>query len=269
MDAALNKMDHVEGTESDLYLNGMRFLHRRDYRSALRCFESALERARQREAHPKTFDLLITLGNINAQLGEAERARSFYQEVLHLQKEDPDPHAIGLTLVNLGNLCRESGEWARARARAYYLEAEGFLSETGNEQALALLYSNFGLLAQDEGALADAQSFLEKAIALHKKTGYEEGLAAAWLQLGRVFLQGSRMGQEAETCFNYASSHFGALGDPGGEIEAIRGLAAVYEQRKDSALAMACINRILEINRRYHLNTAQADLNVLSRLQAR
>ncbi len=249
---------------ADLYLNGNRFMHRRDYRSALRCFKSALEQTRQSGQEERTIELLVTLGNIHAQMGEKETARTYYQEVLDLQRESPDAHAIGLTLVNLGNLCRESG--ALARSQAYYLEAEEFLLESGGKQALAMLYANLGLLSQDVGALVDAQGFLEKAIDLHKKTGYEEGLAAAWLHLGRIFLQ-LKKGHDAETCFNYSSSHFGALGDPGGQIEALRGLAEAYEHRKDPTLAIQCLERIKEINRRFQMQASPLDEEWLKRLQ--
>jgi tetratricopeptide (TPR) repeat protein len=246
----------LESNRTPLFLNGKRFLHRRDYPSALRCFEADLEALEENGTLDYRIDLLINLGNSYAQLGMPERSQKYYREVLSLQQEKSDPHAVGLTLVNLGNLAREAGN--RTRAEAYYLEAEDTLEKVEDTHSLAVLYSNFGLLAQDKGAIDEGISYLNKAIDLHKKTGFEEGLATTWGQLGRLFTMNGN-DRDAEICFNYAATHFGSLGDPYGETEALRGLAHIYELRHEPELVLRCRNRIIEIHRRFGLPSPNPD----------
>ncbi|MBN4054799.1 tetratricopeptide repeat protein [Nitrospira defluvii] len=260
----VEKKDNLDITQSDLYIQGNLYLHRRDYRAALQCFEALLEETRHCSSTSPLIDLLLHLGNANAQLGKRDDAHSFYQEVLTLQKGKSDPRAVGLTLVNLGNLCRESRE--TKHAEAYYLEAEDLLINTSDELSLAILYSNLGLLAQDEGRLEEALIFLKKAIDLHKKTGYEEGLASTWLQLGRIYLRIEK-DSDSEICFNYASSHYSSLGDPSGNVEAHRGLAKVYEFRCDTQLTRTCLIQILSLQKRFGLSTPQSDLDWLEALK--
>jgi tetratricopeptide (TPR) repeat protein len=237
-------------SHSGSYLRGEIFLHRGDLHGARRCFEEALTEEQPDGDPQRVIAILMNLGSVHAGLGEKAQARARYQEVLALQREAPDRRTIGQTLVNLGNLSRELGEWERAKA--YYLEAGDFLEHTADTRSLGILYSNFGLLEQDTGHLEEAVVAFKKAIELHKTTGNEEGLAGTWGQLGRVFLR-LRKDQQAETCFNYSSSHFISLGDPAGEAEALRGLASVYEARGDPELVRRCMARITEIQKRYSL----------------
>ncbi|MFQ5561902.1 MAG: hypothetical protein ACE5FU_15140, partial [Nitrospinota bacterium] len=174
---------------SDLFLSGERFLHRRNYQAALRCFEADLTTTPQIKTSDYRIDLLIHIGNIHAELGSQDRAQSYFQEVLSLQQNTNDFRAIGLTLVNLGNLSREAGR--RTRAKAYYLEAQDHLKQSGDICSLAILYSNFGLLAQDEGDVDQGIAYLKKSIELHKQTGFEEGLARTW---GNSAISSQKMG---------------------------------------------------------------------------
>lgn len=251
---------------SGIFLQGMIFLHRGQFESARRCFGQALEEARAGGKTDRLRAVLLNLGNASAALGDREKARSCYQEILALDREQPDATIVGQTLVNLGNLCRESGEFERARA--YYLEAADLLGENTDDLSSGLLYSNRGLLEQAMGRLEEAIGLFRKAIDFHKKAGHEEGLAGTWGQLGRAFLQRNQ-DRDAETCFNYATTHFSRLGDPAGEAEALRGLAEVYERRGDRELAIHCLARIIEIGKRVGLPPDPRDHEQGDRLRKR
>lgn len=236
--------------QSDSYRRGMIFFHRGNLDGAKRCFEEALEEVAAGSPEPLTT-VLVQLANVHAALGEREKAALLYERVLALErKEDGMPvdlRAVGLTLVNLGNLFREKGE--RERAQAYYLEGADLLRQAADDLSLGILYSNFGLLEDEAGRSDEAVLFFKKAIDLHKKMGHEEGLAATWGQLGRTLMKRER-DNEAEICFNHASTHFSRLGDPAGEAEALRNLSRLYEKRGEAELALQSLISVLEIHRR-------------------
>ncbi|MBI1824463.1 MAG: tetratricopeptide repeat protein [Nitrospirae bacterium] len=251
---------------SDSFRKGMIFAHRGQFETARSCFEDALSQERN-GGDPKRLTVILgNLGNCLAVLGKAQEARTCYEEVLKLQHQASDVRMIGQTLVNLGNLSRELGE--AKLAEAYYLEALDFLEKAEDHHSLGQLNSNFGLLAFDSGDFGQAILFFKKAIELHKKTGHEEGLAASWYQLGRTYqrLAIPSDGNKAETCFNYSFMHYHHLGNPSGEVEALRGLADVYETRRDLELALNCLNRALETSQKYRLVQMEHDLERADRL---
>ena len=253
-----------ESAHTTAYLQGTLFLHRGHFEGALRCFEAALNEEAARGNSPRLVEILVSLANVNAIMGEREKARALYQRVLELQRQAPDARTVGLTLCNLGNLSRELGE--PERARSYYLEAAEFLDGAGDERSMGIVQSNIGLLEEDLGNLERAAAFFKKAIDLHKKTGYEEGLAATWGQLGRNLLRQGN-GRDAETCFNHACAHFSRLGDSTGEAEALRGLADVFEARNERDLACRCIRRAIEVHERLGLPVSRFDIERLEKLR--
>ncbi|MFI5304154.1 MAG: tetratricopeptide repeat protein [Nitrospiria bacterium] len=246
----------------DSFRQGMIFAHRGRFDQASRCFEEALDQKRNSGSPYEIMVILGNLGNTYAVQEKLAEARLCYEEVLSLQKKASDVRTIGQTLVNLGNLSREMKQLDRAEA--YYLEAADSLNNVGDEHSLGLLNSNFGLLAYDRGDFQKAVNFFENAIELHKKTGHEEGLAASWYELGRAHLL-LLDGEKAETCFNYSSMHFHNLGNPAGEVNALRGLADVYEARNDVELALNCMKRITEIRQTYQLIENEKDVERINR----
>lgn len=236
-------------SDTDYFSKGMIYLHRGDLKGALRFFELSL--GQEDRDVKKRVAILGNLGNVYAGLGDKENARIHYQQVLNLHRENSiEAETVGQTLVNLGNLYREMGDIPRARA--HYLEAEPIIERAEDLTSLGTLYSNMALLELDTGQLIEARNLFKKAIEHHKRTGNEEGLASTWGQLGRTY-QKLGKDQNAETCFNYAFTHFGQLGNPFGEIEALRSLIGVYESRNEPALVDHCRRRIQEIQIRYGL----------------
>jgi tetratricopeptide (TPR) repeat protein len=240
-------VEREEQGESPAYLQGMIFVHRQDFEGARRCFEQALRDERPAGEPRRLIPILGNLGNVCAALGEKEEARGHYREILELQREESDAGTVGQTLVNLGNLSKELGE--HERARAYYLEAKEHLERVEDGYSLGILYSNLGLLEEALKHLDVAVRFFKQAIELHKRVGHEEGLAATWGQLGRVYrllADDSR----AETALNFSCTHYEHLANPAGQIEALRLLARLYEERNDPELAQLCLKRIREIELR-------------------
>jgi tetratricopeptide (TPR) repeat protein len=235
---------------SSAFRRGEIFWHRGQLDHARRLFEEALAHERRQADPGRLMPVLLNLGSVHAADGDREAARGYFQEVLALQRDAPDDRLAGQALVNLGNLAREAGE--RERARAYYLEALDLLTPLDDARSLGVLHCNVGLLEMDVGRLDAAISALSIAVDCHKRSGFEEGLAGTWGQLGRAFVKAGKFAK-AETCFNFSSSHFISLGDVAGEAEALRGLVAVYEATGDAELIARCRARITEIETRYRL----------------
>jgi len=91
------------------------FLHRGDIAQARAAYARAVQDDRAGAASQSLSDSLGNLGNVCAMMGDHEEAARCYREVLAIQREQRDLHAIGQTLVNLGNLQTEAGDSVQAR----------------------------------------------------------------------------------------------------------------------------------------------------------
>ena len=133
---------------------------------------------------------LGNLGNICAVSGRREAARTYYQEVLELQKILGDEKGIGTTLGNLGNLRADVGEWDRAKA--YYLEALDLMCKTHDDAGKAVLFSDLGLVAREtkayeqamrERAYASSRSMTWEQTAGRYLTAFENARQGHWLKV--------------------------------------------------------------------------------------
>ena len=112
--------------------------------------------------------------------------------MLDIQRTQHNTHAIAHTLVNLGNLHIGTGH--PEQARPYYLEALDLFRTLNDHRALSILYNNLALQEAREEQWTQALESFAQALSYHRMVGNEEGLAAAYSQMGRCFLnQGDLM----------------------------------------------------------------------------
>ena len=74
---------------------------------------------------------------------------------------------------------------------------------------------------------------------------------------------------QAERCLNNASEHFIKLGNEVAEAAALRLLADIYDKKADLQSATRCLERVVDIGRRYRLPDATSDSQQLAQLRAR
>jgi tetratricopeptide (TPR) repeat protein len=131
---------------------------------------------------------------------------------------------------------------------------------------LGILYNNIALQDAREEQWDHADTSFRLALDHHRVVGNEEGLAVTYSQMGKSYLQrGNLIG--AERCLNNASEHYVRLGHEQAEAAVLRLLAAVYEQRRDTLSARRCLERVIMIDRRYHLPDEADDVRRLAQQQ--
>ena len=208
---------------------------------------------------------LGNLGNVCAQLEEYAEAEACYHEVLTLQRREHNPSIVGETLVNLGNLKADSGQFDTAKA--YYLEAIDVLQPIEHHRALGILYSNLALMELATKHQDDAVVYFQRALECHRVVGDELGLANTFSQFGKALLSQGDL-QQAERCLNNASEHFIKLGQEPSEAAVLRLLADIYETRRDYVSALRCLERAVQVDKRYNLPEIENDQNRLAFLHA-
>ena len=240
------------------------YLHRGNLTQAQYWYALAVDEARADGTWESLASALGNLGNVYGLLDNFDRAEACYQEILSIQRTQPNPNTIGETLGNLGNIKADSGDYAKARA--YYLEAIDTLTTTENHRALGILHSNLALQEVATKQLPDAIGHFKTALDFHRLVGDETSLATTYSQLGQAFFMQEEF-RQAEWCLNNASEHFIKLGNEPSEAAVLRVLAALYQKKGDRVSATHCIERTIQIDIRYQLPEHNNDRATLAQIR--
>lgn len=161
-------------------------------RSGLALGEDTLFHARDFDDLTATAFILVNLGQLARTEGDFARARVLQEEGLALFQRAGDRDGEGQALNLLGNLARSAGEFGLARQR---LEASLTLRrELADRRGIGMTLSNLANLAADEGDHRRARVVLDESLAVFVERGDEAGLL--WTGLNRGYL-GVRIGDLA------------------------------------------------------------------------
>jgi tetratricopeptide (TPR) repeat protein len=138
------------------------------------------------------------MGNLALDQGRLDKAFSYLQEALALQRQVGDRWMIGNTLNNLGNVARSQGD--HDRARALYDESLAIYRVLADKWALAYLFEDVGCLAALQGQSVRALQLAGVASALREQIGaplspIEQGKLEEALSLAREALDDEAQAQ--------------------------------------------------------------------------
>ena len=123
--------------------------------------------------------VLRELSEVLYRLGAYEQAIQLAQQSLSLQRdaERADRYDIASTLNLLGNLARDTGDYANA---LHYLQESSTLRQTiGDQQGVAKNLNNLGILHMIQGDTVEAKHLFEESLRLRHELGDDYGAALA------------------------------------------------------------------------------------------
>jgi tetratricopeptide (TPR) repeat protein len=143
-----------------------------------------LQGERAEEAMPVLSRILSGLGRAQLELGNLERAVSFFSQALDIaEKIDERPQAAGL-LGNIGGIYARRGEVANARA--FTERALTLAEEIGDRLAVARQSYNLGTIQLLDKKLDEARSLFGRAYEAARRVGWREGMAMSSAALERI-----------------------------------------------------------------------------------
>ena len=146
-----------------------------DLDAGTRFLERSLALARELNDRRGIAWSLVGLGTILWQQGDWRKAAAICEEVLALFREVGDRAGIGETLMSLARAYGAGGELARAQTLA--AEGVAVAEEVGNPFLLALLFIVQARLAVDLGDVAGAEGLFRQALQLMHRTRNIGGMA--------------------------------------------------------------------------------------------
>jgi predicted ATPase/DNA-binding SARP family transcriptional activator len=206
-------------------LNGLgSILHfLRESARARACYEESLLLQRQLGNQRSVAASLINLGALSCDQGDYAGAQNFLTEGLALSRALGDQFMIGYALNHLGRAAFDQGDFETART--HYAEGLPLLREAGNKPGVAWLLNNLGAIASSRGDHRAAHPYFEESLQMHREAGNKLGMALALDNLGMGALARGDLG--AAQKFHHESLNlFRELGDKQGMVYGLEGFAS-------------------------------------------
>jgi tetratricopeptide (TPR) repeat protein len=173
--------------------------------------------------------------------GDFTGARSLFDQVPTLTE---DPKMRGLALQNIGSIMAQQGELGAAER--CFAESYGQFQRAGYRRGEATALINYGRVTLDRGDPKLAEDLLCQAISVARDVEHAELTALATLNLAEAR---ARLGDtaQAEDLASEALGVFSGCGNRWRQIECLRLIGAIHEQRGDAENAMRCFERGLAL----------------------
>jgi len=136
------------------------------------------------------------LGGARLMQGDLKQARQLLQDSVPNYAAVDDKEGVALSLNNLGDLARQSGDLPLAESN--YLRARTTAEEIENKRAVAYVLMGLGDVYKDRGELEQARKHYEGSLALRKQTGENQTLGESEVALASLAIEDGRAA-EAET----------------------------------------------------------------------
>lgn len=179
---------------------------------------------------------LDAAGHLARDMGDFERAATFYDESLHIRRALEDDLGVGLVLNNLGLVAQYRGDYHEATR--FHLESLATFERLDNRYGVGLAHLTLGTIAQLHGDLDRAASHSDASLAVFRLAGDKRGIAAALNNLGNVSSAQSDFGA-AEAYYEQSAALFQALGDRREVAACLSNLCGIARERGDEPRAIS------------------------------
>ncbi|MBK9284793.1 MAG: tetratricopeptide repeat protein [Sphingobacteriaceae bacterium] len=129
--------------------------------------------------------LLNAKGFCFDQLGETDSAYHYYNKSFDLFKKLKLQNEVAYTLVNIGNLSRDKGDFVLALEK--YNEGLKYAEESQNKKSISYCLNNIGLVHHYRGELHEALTYYQKALKLREEVGYLPDISQSYNNVGAIY----------------------------------------------------------------------------------
>jgi tetratricopeptide (TPR) repeat protein len=191
-------------------------------------------------------EVVNLIGNLRFEQGRLDDAATCFEELLEYAAEWRDDEFAARASNNLGILANVRER--RDLALVCYQRAVAAYQRLGTALGLAQTHHNLGISFRDLGFDAEADSHFRRAMELAE--GVQAGDVVALAENERALLR-TRAGDPSlgARLAEHALERFRALGDPRGEGDALRVLAAAQRAAGDERAAAARLDQALALAR--------------------
>jgi tetratricopeptide (TPR) repeat protein len=129
------------------------------------------------------------LGRVLDDLGQREKAQTYFEQALNISREIGNPKGEGWTLNNLGKTCDALGQKEQARK---YLEQALSIRREVDRRGEGRTLNNLGTLYANLGQIERAQECYKEAVSINKEVEDHEGEGKTLRNIGTLYLKQHR-----------------------------------------------------------------------------
>ncbi|QLE40049.1 CHAT domain-containing protein [Nostoc sp. C052] len=217
---------------------------------AIAKFEQALQLYRQgntlngQKLRSLEADTLSYIAKIYSELGEKQKALSYYNQGLSLYRQMGDKKSEGVSLNNIGSVYYFLGE--NQKALSYYNQSLLLHRLIGNKSGIATTLNNVGKVYLELQENQKALSYFSQSLSLHQQAGDKRGIPTALNNIGIVYLNLGE-NQKALSYFSQSLSLYQQATDKRGIPTALNNIGKVYSNLGEHQKALDYYNQCLPL----------------------
>jgi tetratricopeptide (TPR) repeat protein len=225
------------------YVGDLRYDTQRERIPQLEARRAAAQRLKRRDTEGVA---LGSLGNAYKDLGDAQKAISYYEQALGIHRELDNRRGEGVTLGYLGSAYANLGN--AQRAISYHEQHLTIAREVGDRRGEGNALGNLGLAYRSLGDVQQAIAYHEQRLAIAREMGDRRGEGQVLDNLGLAY----RDLGDVQQAIAYHEQHLAIaheMGDRRGEGAALIHLGAAYKNLGDGQRAISYHEQALSIHR--------------------
>ena len=215
-------------------------------RGAIVKFEQALKLYREAGDNRRQALTLLGLGRVYSDLGEFQKALEYYNQSLPLYRAVGNRSGEAITLNNIGKVYSDLGE--NQKALEYYNQSLPLYRAVGNRSGEAITLNNIGKVYSDLGENQKALEYYNQSLLLRRAVGDREQESTTLNNIGTVY---SALGeqQKALEYYNQSLPLSRALGDREQESTTLNNIGKVYNDLGEKQKALEYYSQSLPLSR--------------------
>jgi len=217
------------------------------YDEALKAYEKAFgmaEKSGDREGLATARD---GTGNVHSEQGRWAQAIEAFEESMQWAAKAGDEQSRLTTLNNIAN-CQQNRGANEAALKGYLEAAKGF-ERLGLATYESQAYGNIASILIGQNLLDQARTYLDRALAIQRKSGQKGGEASTLINLGVLFEQMNDR-TRAEEAYRRSGEIYREVADPAGEALALHNLGLVLGEKKQLGKAISALEASLRLRLR-------------------
>ena len=150
----------------------------------------------QTERSEVKLHLLLTLGHVELETEDYDKATRLFEESLSLSREEGNGWGLARSVMSLATVVHEQDELERATE--LYEEGMDLFRKQGDKLGLARCLNNLGLVMYSQGDLGRAAELTEESVSLLRELGAGADTAVGLCNLGWMVLLRNDIGRAAD-----------------------------------------------------------------------
>lgn len=189
------------------------FFHHKtaQYDSVVGCLNKSLYFADKLQNKKLQAKLHLRLGGAFSRLGKPDSALIHNKIAIQLAKSSKNHVHLALGLLEMGNIYIYSNRYDKALAKYQAVDSILSIHDPTNPN-LGYALSNIGLIYVELDKPQKALPYFERAKAMHKKSGFLEGLASSNQEIGKIYHQLNDY-EKAIDYYNQALAYYNESGN--------------------------------------------------------